>query len=82
MRLHYYPETEALLKQQTGAVKVVIFDHTIRVDDPIGAPVLSTPLALCDARSMAVDDPSLAVGIRALSRMTLSYMIDAPRLSP
>ncbi len=29
-----------------------------------------------------VDDPSLAVGIRALSRMTLSYMIDAPRLSP
>lgn len=34
MRLHYYPETEALLKQQTGAVKVVIFDHTIRVDDP------------------------------------------------
>lgn len=108
VRLHYYPETEDLLKQQTGAVKVVIFDHTIRVDDPgrearglrepvryvhndqtersairrvrdhldpneaeqrllkrfaiinvwrpIGAPVLSTPLALCDARSMADSD--------------------------
>lgn len=34
VRLLYYPETEALLKQQTGAVKVVIFDHTIRVDNP------------------------------------------------
>lgn len=108
VRQHYYPETEALLKQQTGAVKVVIFDHTIRVDDPgrearglrepvryvhndqtersavrrvrdhlpadeaeqrllkrfaiinvwrpIGAPVLSTPLALCDARSLADSD--------------------------
>jgi len=39
VRLHYYPETEALLKQQTGAVKVVIFDHTIRVDDPGRKPV-------------------------------------------
>lgn len=108
VRLHYYPETEALLKQQTGAIKVVIFDHTIRVDDPgrearglrepvryvhndqtersairrvrdhldpdeaeqrllkrfaiinvwrpIGATVLSTPLALCDARSMVDSD--------------------------
>ena len=108
VRQHYYPETEALLKQHTGAVKVVIFDHTIRVDDPareaqglrepvryvhndqtersairrvrdhlpaeeaeqrllkrfaiinvwrpIGAPVLSTPLALCDARSMVTSD--------------------------
>jgi hypothetical protein len=26
----YYPETEALLKAETGASKVVIFDHTIR----------------------------------------------------
>jgi hypothetical protein len=26
----YYPETEALLKVETGAAKVVIFDHTIR----------------------------------------------------
>ena len=26
----YYPEAEALLKQETGATKVVIFDHTIR----------------------------------------------------
>jgi hypothetical protein len=108
VREHYYPETEALLKQQTGAVKVVIFDHTLRVDEqgredrglrepvryvhndqtersairrvrdhlpsdeaeqrllkrfaiinvwrPIGAPVLSTPLAVCDARSMADSD--------------------------
>ena len=26
----YYPETEALLKAETGASKIVIFDHTIR----------------------------------------------------
>ncbi|MGY2198013.1 CmcJ/NvfI family oxidoreductase [Pseudomonas gingeri] len=108
VREHYYPEIEALLKQQTGAVKVVIFDHTIRIDEhgredrglrepvryvhndqtersairrvrdhlpadeaeqrllkrfaiinvwrPIGAPVLSSPLALCDARSMSDGD--------------------------
>jgi len=26
----YYPETEALIKQQTGAARVHVFDHTIR----------------------------------------------------
>lgn len=31
---HYYPETEALLKTVTGASKVVIFDHTIRIQEP------------------------------------------------
>ncbi|KAF1010350.1 MAG: hypothetical protein GAK32_01535 [Pseudomonas fluorescens] len=108
VREHYYPEVEALLKAQTGAVKVVIFDHTVRIDEagredrglrepvryvhndqteryatrrvrdhlpvgeaeerllkrfaiinvwrPIGAPVQSTPLAVCDARSMAQAD--------------------------
>lgn len=30
----YYPEMEALVKRLTGAAKVVVFDHTIRVDDP------------------------------------------------
>jgi hypothetical protein len=30
LRDAYYPETEALLKAETGAAKVVIFDHTIR----------------------------------------------------
>lgn len=29
----YYPELEALLKRETGAARVVIFDHTIRIDD-------------------------------------------------
>jgi hypothetical protein len=29
----YYPEMEALVKQATGASKVIVFDHTIRVDD-------------------------------------------------
>ena len=29
----YYPEMESLIKSVTGASKVVVFDHTIRVDD-------------------------------------------------
>lgn len=30
----YYPEMDRLVKQATGASKVVVFDHTIRFDDP------------------------------------------------
>lgn len=30
----YYPEVEALLLEETGAEKVVIFDHTLRIGDP------------------------------------------------
>ena len=102
----YYQECEALLKRATGADKVVIFDHTRRLDAPgsgrfvppvrgvhcdqtfvsgrrrlrehlssaeaerrlqgrsaiinvwrpIVEPLLSAPLALCDARSIAPDD--------------------------
>ncbi|MFF7710552.1 CmcJ/NvfI family oxidoreductase [Pseudomonas sp. NPDC007930] len=104
----YYPETENLLKAVTGAAKVVIFDHTVRIDEPgreakglrepvryvhndqtprsalrrvfdhlpaqeaehragqrfaiinvwrpIGAPVYSTPLALCDAQTVRPED--------------------------
>ena len=101
----YYAECEALLKHATGADKVVIFDHTRRLDGtrpgdtppvrgvhcdqtftsgrrrvrehlpaeeaaqrlqgrcaiinvwrPIVEPLLSAPLALCDARSIAQDD--------------------------
>ena len=105
----YDPEVERLVKQETGAEKVVIFDHTIRVESdekrkamqvreivnlahndytaksgpqrvrdllepdeaerrlqgrfaiyntwrPITGPVLSAPLAICDARSIALDD--------------------------
>lgn len=33
VRRVYYPEMDALIKALTGASKVVIFDHTIRVDD-------------------------------------------------
>ena len=29
----YYPEMERLIKETTGAARVVVFDHTIRVDD-------------------------------------------------
>lgn len=100
----YYAEADALIRAQTGAVKTVIFDHTIRVDvpgreasglrepvryvhndqtersairrvrdhlpgaeaeerllkrfaiinlwRPIGGPVFTTPLALCDASTI------------------------------
>ena len=30
----YYPELERLLLRETGAAKVIIFDHTIRIGDP------------------------------------------------
>ncbi|MGE0746760.1 MAG: CmcJ/NvfI family oxidoreductase [Rhodospirillales bacterium] len=30
----YYPEMAALVQRLTGAEKVVVFDHTIRLDDP------------------------------------------------
>ncbi|NKJ50082.1 methyltransferase [Burkholderia sp. SG-MS1] len=103
----YYPEAQALLKQATGARRVVVFDHTLRdgkpqraegvrepvkyihndqtfvsgprrVRDhlpageaerllqgrvaivnlwrPIGETVQSSPLALCDSRSIALND--------------------------
>jgi hypothetical protein len=29
----YYPEVEALIKRETGAAKVVVFDHTVRTAD-------------------------------------------------
>jgi hypothetical protein len=108
IRREYYPEVELLLKRATGAEKVVIFDHTLRLDvsghaqggirepvrrvhndqtftsgprrvrdhlpaeeaeirlkhrfaivnvwRPIGAPVETAPLALCDARSISRED--------------------------
>jgi hypothetical protein len=33
VRRVYYPEMEALVRRATGASKVIVFDHTIRVDD-------------------------------------------------
>ncbi|MGH7095102.1 MAG: CmcJ/NvfI family oxidoreductase, partial [Stellaceae bacterium] len=30
----YYPEMEALVKQESGARRVVVFDHTLRTEDP------------------------------------------------
>jgi hypothetical protein len=108
IRSVYYSEVDALLRRLTGAVKVVIFDHTLRyglqghteegvreparrvhndqtfvsgprrvrdhlppeeaeqrlrgrfaiinVWRPIGHPVESSPLAMCDARSIDVQD--------------------------
>jgi len=39
----YYAEVEQLLKEQTGAHKVTIFDHTIRRRPPPGEEVPDTP---------------------------------------
>ena len=33
VRRVYYPEMDRLVREATGAAKVVVFDHTIRVDD-------------------------------------------------
>lgn len=33
VRAVYYPEMETLVKRATGAVKAIVFDHTIRADD-------------------------------------------------
>lgn len=33
VRRVYYPEVEALVRAATGAAKVIVFDHTLRVDD-------------------------------------------------
>jgi hypothetical protein len=36
VRAIYYPEVERLLKEATGAVKVVIFDHVVRCQSTTG----------------------------------------------
>jgi hypothetical protein len=108
VRRVYYPEMEALVKAESGAARVVVFDHTLRTADdelretrkirevvrrvhndytewsgpqrvrdllpqeadallrrrfaivqvwrPIRLPVETFPLAICDARSLSVDD--------------------------
>jgi hypothetical protein len=107
LRATYYPEMERLVREKTGAAKVVVFDHTIRVAEgaierglrapvqlvhndyteksapqrvrdllppaeaearlqrrfvevnvwrPIAGPVVTWPLALADASSLAPDD--------------------------
>ena len=104
IRAVYYPEMEALIKEHTGAYRVLIFDHTLRsgyeekgVKGPVQNvhndytewsgperlrdllpdeaeellkrrfavvqvwrgmlnPVLSSPLAMCDAQSIATED--------------------------
>jgi hypothetical protein len=40
----YFPEVEALIKRETGASKVVIFDHTVRTADRAVERGLRTPV--------------------------------------
>ncbi|KAK4057092.1 hypothetical protein OIO90_001992 [Microbotryomycetes sp. JL221] len=43
IKTKYYNEVETLLKNVTGASKVIIFDHTIRKAEPVGQETLDTP---------------------------------------
>ncbi|KAL4796346.1 hypothetical protein BDV19DRAFT_388482 [Aspergillus venezuelensis] len=66
----YYPETERLLKDATGASRVFIFDHTIRrapqdtrgqknphaATHLRGPPIFKDPLAVADAHSVPDSD--------------------------
>lgn len=38
----YYPEVAAIVKAATGAAKIVVFDHTIRIDDEAKQAALKT----------------------------------------
>src|SRR3954469_7906227 len=40
----YHPEVEALIKRETGAAKVVVFDHTVRTADRAVERGLRTPV--------------------------------------
>jgi hypothetical protein len=40
----YYPEVERLVRNSTGAAKVVVFDHTLRVSDAANRPASRTPV--------------------------------------
>ncbi|WIM09601.1 CmcJ/NvfI family oxidoreductase [Enhydrobacter sp.] len=44
VRSIYFPEVEALIKRETGASKVVIFDHTVRTADRAVERGLRTPV--------------------------------------
>ncbi|SKA20882.1 hypothetical protein SAMN02745126_04156 [Enhydrobacter aerosaccus] len=44
LRSVYFPEVEALIKRETGASKVVVFDHTIRTADRAVERGLRTPV--------------------------------------
>jgi hypothetical protein len=43
VRAVYYPEVERLVRNSTGAAKVVIFDHTLRISDGAGHPGARAP---------------------------------------
>src|SRR5882672_5932826 len=44
VRTAYYAEVEALIKRETGAAKVVVFDHTVRTADRAVERGLRTPV--------------------------------------
>jgi hypothetical protein len=70
IRAVYYREAEDILRQVTGAEKVVIFDHTLRsaaerlgrrfaiinLWRPIGSTIESWPLAMLDGRTLDTED--------------------------
>lgn len=53
----YYPETEALLRQVTGAEKVVVFDHTLRSSEPEHGEGIREPVRLVHNDQTALSGP-------------------------
>src|SRR6266566_4347582 len=70
VRRVYYPEMAALVKAESGAARVEVFDHTLRTADdllrrrfavvqvwrPIRRPVESWPLAIADAQTISPEN--------------------------
>jgi hypothetical protein len=124
IRAGYYPEVEQLVKDATGAARVLVFDHNVRLGmpdrpngirepvkrvhndyteksapqrvrdltgaeagsllgrrfafinvwRPLREPVLSSPLAVCDARSIAPED-FIASDLRYRDRTGETYAV-------
>src|SRR5215204_2634216 len=51
VRTAYEPEVEALIKRETGAAKVVVFDHTVRTADRAVERGLRAPVMIVDTAS-------------------------------
>ena len=45
----YYPEMEALIKAESGAKRVVVFDHTLRTADDARPRAAQNPRGRCAA---------------------------------
>jgi hypothetical protein len=73
----YYPEVEALVRGQTGAEKVVVFDHTIRVADRAVERGLRAPVQMVHNDYTEKSGPQRVrdlLGAEAESRLRRRYV--------